>query len=81
MYLLLLNYELKQSFDSITTYKIKATETMVKVPVEEAKDILMTVEDAKNAEWLMWLMTVKTSDESNIDSLVTNDVGKCNTSK
>lgn len=42
-------FEEKPSFDSITTYKLKATETMVKVPVEEATNITLTVEDAANA--------------------------------
>ncbi len=42
-------FEEKPSFNSITTYKLKATETMVKVPVDEATNITLTVEDAANA--------------------------------
>lgn len=66
-------FELKPSFDSITTYKIKATETMVKVPVEEAKDITLTVEDAKNAEGVDVAVDSENTDEVTW-TLVTNDV-------
>lgn len=58
------NFEEKPSFDSITTYKLKATETMVKVPVEEAKEITLTVEDAVNEAGISVPVDSANSDEA-----------------
>ncbi len=57
-------FEEKPSYSSITTYKLKASETMVNVPVEEEKAIMLTVEDAVNAEGISVSVDSENPDEA-----------------